>query len=58
VWIAVIEKLLVQMDPGLYFFINQGTLSVDSIDDKEEMKVMEVNCRKLAKTFKQLIQLP
>jgi myosin heavy chain 6/7 len=35
------EKLLVQMDPGLYFFINQGTLSVDSIDDKEEMQLVE-----------------
>lgn len=35
------EKLLVQMDPGLYFYINQGCLTVDSIDDKEEMQLVE-----------------
>ena len=37
------EKMLAQPDPGLYFFINQGCLSVDSIDDKEEMKIMDVS---------------
>jgi myosin heavy subunit len=35
------EKLLVQMDAGLYFFINQGCLTVDSINDNEEMRTME-----------------
>jgi len=36
------EKLLVTPDAGLYFFINQGVLTVDSINDKEEMQTMEV----------------
>ena len=36
------EKLLVNLDPGLYFFINQGCLTVDNMDDKEEMQVVEV----------------
>jgi len=37
------EKLLVSLDPGLYFFINQGCLTVDNMDDKEEMQVVEVD---------------
>ena len=36
------EKLLVNLDPGLYFFINQGCLTVDHMDDKEEMQLVEV----------------
>ena len=36
------EKLLVQMDPGLYFFINQGCLTVDNMNDKEEMDIVDV----------------
>jgi len=36
------EKLLVNLDPGLYFFINQGCLTVDNMDDKEEMQIVEV----------------
>nr|3I5F_A Chain A, Myosin heavy chain isoform A [Doryteuthis pealeii]3I5G_A Chain A, Myosin heavy chain isoform A [Doryteuthis pealeii]3I5H_A Chain A, Myosin heavy chain isoform A [Doryteuthis pealeii]3I5I_A Chain A, Myosin heavy chain isoform A [Doryteuthis pealeii] len=32
-----IEKILAVPDPGLYGFINQGTLTVDGIDDEEEM---------------------
>jgi hypothetical protein len=36
------DKLQVQCDPGLYFFISQGCLHVDSIDDKEEMMIMDV----------------
>lgn len=35
------EKLLVSLDPGVYFFINQGCLTVDGMDDKEEMKAVE-----------------
>jgi len=35
------EKLLVQPDPGLYFFINQGCLTVDNMDDKEELGLMD-----------------
>jgi len=37
------DKLLVQMDPGLFFFINQGCLTVDHMDDKEEMDIVDVS---------------
>lgn len=40
---AYTEKLLVQMDPGAYFFINQGCLTVDNMDDKAEMQCVEVS---------------
>jgi hypothetical protein len=33
---------LVQPDAGLYSFINQGVLTVDGIDDVEEMKLTDV----------------
>jgi len=36
------EKLLVEMDAGIYFFINQGCLTVDNMDDKAEMQCVEV----------------
>jgi len=35
------EKLLVQLDAALYFFINQGCLTVDNMDDGEEMRLVE-----------------
>jgi len=35
------DKLLVAMDPGQYFFINQGCLTVDNMDDKEEFQAVE-----------------
>lgn len=38
------EVLLVSPDPGLYSFINQGALTVDGIDDVEEMKMTDVCC--------------
>jgi len=38
---AFAEKLLVELDPSKYFFINQGCLGVDGMDDKEEMKAVE-----------------
>ena len=38
----IAEKLLVQPDPGLYHFINQGVLDVDGMDDKEEMQTADV----------------
>ena len=38
------EMCLVQPDPALYSFINQGVLTVDSIDDTEEMKLTDVSC--------------
>ena len=37
----VSEKLLVECDSSKYFFINQGCLTVDGIDDPEEMKVTD-----------------
>ena len=37
------EKLLVQCDPSLYHFINQGCLEVDGIDDPEEMRIIDVS---------------
>jgi len=45
------EKLLAQPDPALYFFINQGTLTVDSIDDKEEMRIMDDSFKVLGFDF-------
>jgi len=35
------EKLLVELDASKYFFINQGCLTVDSIDDPFEMQCVE-----------------
>ncbi|VDP97429.1 unnamed protein product, partial [Trichobilharzia regenti] len=34
-------KLLVQADPALYSFINQGELTIDGVDDSEEMKLCD-----------------
>ena len=39
-WVS--DKLLIQEDPALYFFINQGCLTVDNMDDKEEMQIVDV----------------
>jgi len=36
------EKLLVSLDPSKYFFINQGCLTVDNMNDPEEMVLVEV----------------
>ncbi len=36
------DKCLVETDAGHYFYINQGCLTVDSIDDKEELSIMWV----------------
>ena len=35
--------MLVTPDTALYSFINQGALTVDSINDTEEMKAMDVS---------------
>ena len=40
--VSVSEICLISADPGLYTFINQGVLTVDSIDDIEEMKITDV----------------
>ena len=37
------EKLLVECDPSKYFFINQGCLTVDGMDDPFEMKATDVS---------------
>lgn len=37
----IAEKLLVSPDAGLYSMINQGVLTVDGIDDVEEMKMTD-----------------
>jgi myosin heavy chain 6/7 len=34
-------KLLTEPDPGLYHFINQGCLTVDGMDDQEEMRISD-----------------
>jgi len=39
---ANFEMLLVQPDPALYGYINQGSLIVDGIDDEEEMSLTDV----------------
>ena len=36
------DKCLVSPDAGLYHFINQGVLTVDGIDDVQEMKDCDV----------------
>lgn len=35
--------MLLTPDPGLFSFINQGALTVDGIDDVEEMKIADVS---------------
>jgi hypothetical protein len=39
---VVTEKLLVMADPGLYHFINQGCLTVETINDPEEYSIVDV----------------
>ena len=34
--------MVITPDPGLFFFINQGCLTVDNMDDVEEMKLADV----------------
>ncbi len=41
----IAEKLLAKEDPGQYRFINQGCLGVDGMDDKEEMRLVDVCIR-------------
>ncbi len=36
------EKLLLKEDASIYHFINQGCLTVDGMNDKEEMKLTDV----------------
>lgn len=46
--LTLLEKLLVQMDPGNYFFINQGCLTVDNMNDQEEMQIVDVRNQNLS----------
>lgn len=41
--LSISETLLVSPDAGLYSNINQGCLTVDGIDDVEEMKITDVS---------------
>jgi hypothetical protein len=40
-WLCA-EKLLVELDPAVYYFISQGCLTVDTINDFEEMHAVDV----------------
>lgn len=48
------EKFLVSPDAGLYHFINQGCLTVETINDKEEMEIVDV-CSSSACVFAVLL---
>ena len=37
------EMMLITPDAALYTFINQGALTVDSINDTDDMKAMDVS---------------
>lgn len=37
----LIEELLVEQDPKLYFYISQGMLTIDGVDDAEEMRLTD-----------------
>ena len=38
----ITEALLIKEDPAIYDNINQGCLTVDNMDDKEEMRLADV----------------
>ena len=40
--LSLLEKLLIPADPGQFHFVNQGELTVDGMDDKEEMEITDV----------------
>ncbi len=39
--LLISEELLVEADPKLYFFIAQGMISIDNVDDQEEMRLTD-----------------
>ena len=46
-----LEKFLVSPDAAGYHFINQGSLTVDNVDDREEIQITDVrSC--LGRVFK------
>ena len=40
--LGVSEKLILKQDPSLYHHINQGCLKVEGMDEKEQMKEVDV----------------
>ena len=34
----MVKELLLEHDPGKYFFVNQGMLTIDGVDDAQEMR--------------------
>jgi myosin heavy chain 6/7 len=42
--------MLLQPDPALFSFINQGALTVDGIDDVEEMRIADVSIDAISST--------
>ena len=34
----MVKELLLEQDPGKYFFVNQGMLTIDGLDDAQEMR--------------------
>ena len=34
----MVKDLLLEQDPGKYFFVNQGMLTIDGVDDAQEMR--------------------
>ena len=34
----LVTDLLLEQNPGKYFFVNQGMLTIDGVDDAQEMK--------------------
>ena len=34
----MVEELLLEQNPGKYFFVNQGMLTIDGLDDAQEMR--------------------
>jgi myosin heavy subunit len=34
----MVKELLLEQDPGKYFFVNQGMLTIDGVDDAQEMR--------------------
>ena len=42
-WHVFVEKFLVTPDAGGYHFVNQGSLTVDNLDDREEIQITDVS---------------
>ena len=40
-YLEFLEECLIEMDPSKYFYVAQGMLTIDGIDDAEEMKLTD-----------------